>query len=67
MPKFSVNEIVQKKSGPVKGVIGNVMNRNDDSQSRYGITWDDGSYSVEIESDLKRPGSEPIRFYKNMK
>lgn len=67
MPKFSVDEIVQKKSAPVKGVIGNVMNRNDGSQSRYGITWDDGSYTVELESDLKRPGSEPIRFYKNMK
>lgn len=66
MPKFSVDEIVQKKSGPVKGVIGNVM-KWDDSQSRYGITWDDGTYSVELESDLKRPGIEPIRYYKSMK
>lgn len=65
MSKFSPGAIVQMKSGGIHGVIESKIDADLDNP-KWWCCWDDGSYSVHGESELRAATSDRPKLYKKL-
>lgn len=65
MAKFAVGGLVQMKSGGIHGVIESQIEPDGDNPKAW-CRWDDGSYSVHNENELRAATVDEPRMYKKL-
>ncbi|HFD6845579.1 TPA: hypothetical protein ACF3LB_000424 [Enterobacter hormaechei] len=65
MAAFNVGALVQKKTGGIHGVVDSRLEPEGDHPKAW-VRWDDGSYSVHAENELRAATLDQPQFYKTM-
>ena len=65
MAKFPVGAIVKHKSGGIRGVIESQIDADSDKPKAW-IKWDDGTYSVHAENELRAATTDSPQLYKKL-
>lgn len=65
MAKFAVGALVQLKTGGIHGYVESQIEPDSDTPRAY-IAWDDGSYSVHNENELRAATVDEPRVYKKL-
>lgn len=65
MAKFAVGAIVQLKTGGIHGYVESQIEPDSDTPRAY-VAWDDGSYSVHNENELRAATVDGPQLYKRM-
>lgn len=65
MVAFNVGAIVQMKSGGIHGVVDSQLEPESDKPRAY-VSWDDGTYQVHYEHELRAATVDGPQLYKRM-
>lgn len=65
MAKFAVGALVQMKSGGIHGVVDSQLEPESD-HPKYWCRWDDGTYQVHYEHELRAATVDGPQLYKKL-
>lgn len=65
MAKYAVGALVQLKTGGIHGYVESQIEPDRDTPRAY-VAWDDGSYSVHKENELRSATVDEPRVYKKL-
>jgi hypothetical protein len=64
MAAFNVGALVQKKTGGIHGVVESLLEPENDNPT--WVRWDDGTYQIHYEYELRAATPDQPQFYKTM-
>ncbi|WP_318366658.1 hypothetical protein [Enterobacter sp.] len=65
LTKFAVGALVQMKSGGIHGVVESQIEPDGDNPKAW-CRWDDGTYSVHAENELRAATTDGPQLYKKL-
>jgi hypothetical protein len=65
MSGLTIGAIVQMKSGGIHGVVESLLDADSDNPKSW-VRWDDGTYSVHGQSELRAATSDGPQLYKKL-